>query len=383
VTKEAYITKISAFLPNEPVGNDEIEDILGTINNQPSRARRIVLRNNGIKQRYYAIDKQTKELTHNNAQLAAEAIKKLETQGFPIDQIECLCCGTTRPDQVVPNHAVMVYGELGILFCEVVSTLGVCVSGISALKFGFMSVKSGLSRNAVTCGSETPSLSMLGSNFTSEDDSKVDSLTRKPELAFEKDFLRWMLSDGAGCVLIQPEPNASSHSLRIDWIDQLSYANEENTCMFSGAVKLENGKLKGWREFKLRDPEEVSDVFALKQDVRQLNSNIVELTVEKGLSTIADKRRLKSQDIDYFLPHYSSEYFRDKLAKGLDNIGFSIPQEKWFTNLVHKGNTGAASMYIMLEEIFNGKQLKKGDRLLCFIPESGRFLTAYMHLTVV
>jgi len=153
--------------------------------------------------------------------------------------------------------------------------------------------------------------------------------------------------------------------------------------MFSCAVKLENGKLKGWREFKLRDPEEVSNVFAVKQDVRQLNNRIVPLTVEKGLSAIADKRRLKPQDIDYFLPHYSSEYFRDKLAKGLDNIGFSIPQEKWFTNLANKGNTGAASMYIMLEEIFNGEQLKKGDRLLCFIPESGRFLTAYMHLTVV
>ena len=67
----------------------------------------------------------------------------------------------------------------------------------------------------------------------------------------------------------------------------------------------------------------------------------------------------------------------------LAQVGLDIPEEKWFTNLVHKGNTGAASMYIMLEELFNGKQLKKGDRLLCFIPESGRFLTAYMHLTVV
>jgi len=383
VTKDAYITKISSFLPNDPVGNDEIEDVLGLVNNQKSRARRVVLRNNGIKQRYYAIDKQSKELTHNNAQLAAEAIKKLAAQGFPINQIECLCCGTTRPDQITPNHAVMVHGELGIPPCEVVSTSGVCASGISSLKFGYMSVKSGLSRNAVTCGSELPSLSMLGSNFTSEDDATVDHLSKRPELAFEKDFLRWMLSDGAGCVLIQPEPNANSISLRIDWIDQLSYANEQDACMYAGAVKLENGKLKGWREFKLHNSEEVSNVFALKQDVRQLNEKIVSLTVEKGLSTIADKRRLNPQDIDYFLPHYSSEYFRDKLAKGLENIGFPIPQEKWFTNLVNKGNTGAASMYIMLEEIFNGNQLKSGDRLLCFIPESGRFLTAYMHLTVV
>ncbi len=383
MTKNAYITKISAFLPNDPVDNDDIEDILGLVNKQKSRARRVVLRNNGIKQRYYAIDKHSKQLTHNNAQLATEAIKQLTAQDFNLNQIECLCCGTTRPDQIVPNHAVMVHGELGIPPCEVVSTSGVCASGISALKFAFMSVATGLSQNAVACGSELSSLSMLGSNFSTEDETKLEGLTRQPELAFEKDFLRWMLSDGAGCVLLQPEPNANKHSLRIDWIEQISYANEEHACMYAGATKLENGRLKGWREFALRDREEASNLFAIKQDVRQLNNKIVALTVEKGLATIADKHRLKPQDIDYFLPHYSSEYFRDKLSKGLENIGFPIPQEKWFTNLTNKGNTGAASMYIMLEEIFNGTQLKKGDRLLCFIPESGRFLTAYMHLTVV
>ncbi len=40
-------------------------------------------------------------------------------------------------------------------------------------------------------------------------------------------------------------------------------------------------------------------------------------------------------------------------------------------------------MYIMLEELFNSKKLKKGDKLLCYIPESGRFSTAYMSLEVV
>ncbi len=49
---KAYITGTSAFLPNAPVRNDEIESILGMIGGKPSRARRIVLRNNGIRERY-------------------------------------------------------------------------------------------------------------------------------------------------------------------------------------------------------------------------------------------------------------------------------------------------------------------------------------------
>jgi len=54
---EVYINNISKFLPNNPISNDEMEDYLGLINHKISKSKNIVLRNNGIKCRYYAIDK--------------------------------------------------------------------------------------------------------------------------------------------------------------------------------------------------------------------------------------------------------------------------------------------------------------------------------------
>ena len=66
--KEVYITRISKFLPNRPISNDEMEEKLGVINGKTSKGRRIVLRNNQIKTRYYAID-DNGNITHNNAQL--------------------------------------------------------------------------------------------------------------------------------------------------------------------------------------------------------------------------------------------------------------------------------------------------------------------------
>ena len=74
---------------------------------------------------------------------------------------------------------------------------------------------------------------------------------------------------------------------------------------------------------------------------------------------------------------------RERLAVGLANAGLSIPQERWFTNLTSKGNTGAASIFIMLDELFKSGSLRSGQRLLCYVPESGRFSSAFMHLTVV
>jgi 3-oxoacyl-[acyl-carrier-protein] synthase-3 len=87
--------------------------------------------------------------------------------------------------------------------------------------------------------------------------------------------------------------------------------------------------------------------------------------------------------VDWFLPHYSSHFFREPLRRRMEEIGFPVPPERWFSNLATKGNTGSASIFILLEELFHSGRLRKGERLLCMIPESGRFSIAYMHLTVV
>jgi 3-oxoacyl-[acyl-carrier-protein] synthase-3 len=55
--------------------------------------------------------------------------------------------------------------------------------------------------------------------------------------------------------------------------------------------------------------------------------------------------------------------------------------ERWFTNLPYKGNIGSASIYVILEELFHSGKIKKGDKLLCFVPESGRFSMCYLLLT--
>lgn len=109
--KDVYITRIAKFLPNKPVDNEEMEGKLGVINGKTSKARRIVLRNNKIKTRYYAIDDNGR-ITHNNAQLTAEAIENLCDSKFTTKDIELLSCGTSSPDQILPSHATMVHGFL-------------------------------------------------------------------------------------------------------------------------------------------------------------------------------------------------------------------------------------------------------------------------------
>jgi 3-oxoacyl-[acyl-carrier-protein] synthase-3 len=69
------------------------------------------------------------------------------------------------------------------------------------------------------------------------------------------------------------------------------------------------------------------------------------------------------------------------MERSIAKIGMNIPYEKWFINLDRVGNVGSASIYLALDELMNSGKLKKGDRILLSVPESGRFSYAYAYLT--
>ncbi|MBU2885724.1 beta-ketoacyl-ACP synthase III [Gilvimarinus agarilyticus] len=377
-----YITHTGSFLPNEPVGNDDMEKLLGQVGARASRSRKIILRSNQIKTRYYAIDPQTGKHNYTNAELCAHAVKQALADDVPLESVTCLAAATSIPDQLMPGHAAMVHGELGSPPCEVATTSGVCVSGMTALKYAFLSVAAGVHSSAVAAASEAASYTMKADNFSPELEQRIAELEANPEIAFEKDFLRWMLSDGAGAMVLQSEKPTDKLALKVEWIDVLSYANEMTACMYAGGRKEEDGSLTGWQA--VSRAEAAADSFmSVKQDVKQLNEHIMPYTAEKTLPKLRDKYGITPDQIDYFLPHYSSHYFRDRLDQCMKNADFGIDQERWFTNLPEKGNTGAASIYIMIDDLLKSGQLKRGQKLLCYIPESGRFSVSYMLLEVV
>ncbi len=371
-----YITRTAHYLPFEAVDNVEMESVLGMVANKASRARALVLRSNGIKSRHYAIDRTTGLAAMNNAQLTSRAIENLGLT----EKIDVLAAGTSTPDQLMPSHAVMVHGQLGWPRLEVVSCAGICLSGIAALKHAWLSVASGGAHRAVACASELVSPMMRAHHFEAEVAHQVKALEKRPEIAFEKDFLRWMLSDGAGALLLENQPNRDAVSLRIDWISLSSAAHELPACMYAGADRAaQSTDLQGWLTFT-PEQQQAHSIFAIKQDVKLLNANIVRATLTEPLSALVKKYNLKTDDIDWFLPHFSSMYFSEPVFDSLQSIGLPIPRERWFTNLTRKGNTGAAAPYIMLDELFQSGRLQRGHKILMFIPESGRFSSGFVFM---
>lgn len=374
---EVYITKSAKYLPNEAVTNDEMESYLGLINDAVSKARRIILRNNKIVSRYYAIDKEGKS-THNNAELTKNAITQLFDNDFTPQDMEVLSCGTSTPDIFLPSHAAMVHGLLKNKSVELNSSSGVCCAGMNSLKYGFLSIRSGNSKNAVCTGSEKVSSWFLSEKYSPEV-SNLKNLEELPIIAFKKDFLRWMLSDGSGAFLLENKPRGPI-SLKIEWMEAFSYAYELETCMYAGGEKLETGEIKPWSDYS---PEEWlnQSVFSIKQDVKLLDQFILTKGAE-SMGIAMKKNNITADQVDYFIPHVSSHFFVEGLKKSLEENNVGMADEKWFMNLARVGNVGSASIYLAVEELMNSGKLKIGDRILLSVPESGRFSFAYAYLTV-
>ena len=364
----AHITGVGAYLPGEPIGNDEIESYLGKSGGS-DRLRRRMLEANGIEKRHYAIDRdgQTRML---NEELAEAAIRAaLQSRGMTPRQIGMLATGTTQGDLPVPGFASMVHGRLGGGPMEVLSAGGVCGSGIAAMRAAEAAVLLGRHRVAVAVGSEMVSRTLRANRLPDRG-------------SFDAEFLRYMLSDGAGAVVIEDGPRSDGLSLRIDWSHLVSHAHRFPVCMYAGSATPDTVEAGAtWQDQPTPADAHAAGMLNLRQDTAILG-NIVALGVEEYIGLVREGR-IVPQEIDHLLVHYSSEYFRSDIIRLMSEAGLMIPEDRWFTNLRTKGNTGAASIYIMLEEAFNSGRFSPGDRILLMVPESGRFSVSFVHLTCV
>ncbi|WP_346859681.1 beta-ketoacyl-ACP synthase III [uncultured Draconibacterium sp.] len=378
MNKNVYISSISKFLPNSPVENEDMEQYLGLINSKPSRVRRIVLKQNGIKSRYYALDKKQK-ITHTNAELAFRSIQRLFPDEKIPEDIDVLACATGNPDQLLPSHASMVHGLMKNRPMELYSASGVCLTCLQAFKTAYLSVLSGVSLKAICSTSELASPTLLSKNYE-EEYEHCSQVGKDPYMAFEKDFLRFMLSDGASSVLLSDKKSEDGISFKVEWVEMTSYASELPTCMFMGAELREDGELTSWKEFESRELINRS-VMTVKQDIRLLKPNIIRYWVDH-LKYCLDKYNLDPKDVDYVIPHVSSMFFYGKLAEGIEARGLDLGTNKWFTNLTEIGNIASASIFAALDDLSNSGRLKENDKILLLVPESGRFSYGTVLLTV-
>jgi len=381
---DVYLTSAGVFFPNQPIKNDQVEDYLGLVGGKPSRYRKMIQRANGIKTRYYARDLMGNQ-THLNEELAANAIyKALEHRNITVEDISMLAAATTYPDAFVPGFASMVHGRIGGNHMEILSPGGVCAASMQAFKSAVNAIKVADHQNAMVVASELPSRLLKSERFEKESELIEDRFGVADSYQyFNADFLRWMLSDGAGAVFLENKPHPDKLSLKVDWVELRSYAHLFPACMYMGISQTHDLEPKdSFYSYPTFSDAEDAGLFVLRQDTDLLHEGLSASVIAMG-KDLVDEGKINANEVKWFLPHISSKILGDKLYPLAVEAGLSWPKDEWFTNLETKGNTGAASIFIILEELMQSGKLAAGDKIVTMVPESGRFSVSYAQFTVV
>ncbi len=363
---DVFIAGTGLHLPGDPVDNDGMDAFIAPLNRISGRIKQRILAENGIRTRHYAIDTdgRTRE---SNAQMAAAAVRAaLADASCTLQQIDLLACGTSGGDAIMPGFANMVQGELGAPPMHTHTSVGVCASSLGALAFAAGQVQQRDARRALAVGSDLPSRMFKRERFA----------PRGYDADFNAHFLRWMLSDGAAALVLchrdtLPEDDDAPR-LRLKWVHQKSFSGDHPVCMQLG-LNLEG--TRSYLDYDSSSAAEADGALSLRQDIRLL-PNLFDIAIHE-YAGLVQQGLVDPQRVDHFLCHYSSERFRPVVDELMQAAQLSIPQQRWWTNLHTRGNTGAASLFVMLSEFVRTRELKEGEQIFCFVPESGRFTVAY------
>ncbi len=393
---DCYLTNTGSYLPGPAIDNDHISDYLGELDGE-QEVKQQVLRMNGIRHRHYA-QNTSQTATGDVYDLAtAAALNCLESftdsrlclkRGLPLSEqdtnsskADCdlegqlpfqtepcsptfLSAGTTYAPLAGPGIASRLHHHLAACgrmkhSVEISSHSGICTSSAAAIIGATRAIQVGAHKCALAVGAEHASEVLKSTVIRPVDDRYQHDNLRKSKW-FMSVFLRFMLSDGAGAFLFQDKPTPSGLSFRVDWTCSESFASQAPLCM-----KLDNatGLLS-------------QDIDVLSRYMFSLGSRFFSSALKTNHESLSRYRMI--------LPHMSSYFFQRKMERVISEHSSNreSPVPYW-TNLAEAGNTGAASIFVMLDQFLRTHTITSGDRILLFVPESGQFNYVLISLTAV
>ncbi len=310
------IVGVGHFVPENVVTNDDLTKFIDTTDEW-------IQERTGIKERRWFNPE-----TDTVANMATKASKlALERAGLEAKDIEFIVFATITPDYFFPGSGVLLQRELGLAGeVAAIDIRNACSGFIYGLSTADAFIKSGMYKTILVVGAEIQSSALDQS-----------SAGRSTNVIF---------ADGAGAAILQAteeETGILTTHLHSDgnFAEEL-YVKDPGS---SRKVRLSTELIEG-PSFKVY--MNGSQVF--KHAVVRFQEVIKEALDATGKTT---------DDLDLFIPHQANLRISQFVQRKLQ-----LPDDKVFNNIMHYGNTTAASIPIAMSEAWEQGKLKKGN-LLC------------------
>ena len=283
----AYITGTGSFLPGPPIGVDEVEDVLGMVEGKPSRLKRRILKANGIETRHYAIDRDHRTTHATKTWLPRPPRPVSRAPG---------CARATSACWRAPRRKATTCCPASAVWCR--------PPGIPRGRAGDDPRHLQLRIDGAEVSVQRHPPSRARHRAGREQRARVTPAQAHPlrsgrrlrRVDLQSEFLRWMLSDGAGAFLIESKPRGTC--LRIDWIRSFSHADAFSVCMEVGRP-TDRTDSRTWLDFSYVRGRRSARRLLIRQDLRLLD-NILRLGVDGALRLI-EEGVLDVNQLDHFL----------------------------------------------------------------------------------
>ena len=306
----ARITGVGAYAPKRILTNADLEKMIAT-------SDAWIVKRSGIRERHIADEN---EATSDLALRAAQ--QALERANLVPEDIDFIAVGTTTPDMFFPSVGNIVQHRLGCRRAGSVDMLAACAGSIYSLSIGSQFIQTGKYRRVLCIGAETL--------------SKITDFTDRGTCV--------LLADAAGAAVLEPS-NDDRGVIDFDLSSDGQYWNllympaggsRHPASHETVDARMHYAKMKGNEVFKVA--------------VRMFVDSTVRVLERNGLT---------AADVDLFIPHQANLRIIEAAAKRVE-----LPMERVFVNVDRYGNTGAASVYVALEEAVSAGRLAPGSLVL-------------------
>ena len=306
----ARIIGVGSYAPKRVLTNADLEKIVDTNDEW-------IVQRSGIRQRHIADEN---EATSDLAVRAAQ--QAIERASLVPEDIDFIAVGTTTPDMYFPTVGNILQQRLGCRRVGSVDMLAACASSIYSLSIGSQFIQTGKYQRVLCVGAETL--------------SRITDFTDRATCV--------LLADAAGAAVLAPSTDDRG------LIDFDLYSDGH----FWELLYMPGGGS--------RHPASRETVEARMHYAKMKGAEVFKVAVRmfsECTARILERNGLTAKDVDLFIPHQANLRIIEAAAKRVD-----LPMERVFVNVDRYGNTGAASVYVALEEAVSSGRLKRGDLVM-------------------
>jgi 3-oxoacyl-[acyl-carrier-protein] synthase-3 len=299
-------------VPKNILSNHDLERMVDTSDEW-------ITKRTGIKTRYIADkDEVTSDLGYQASLLA------IERAGIKKEEIDVLICATITPDYFcMPSTACMIAKKLGLSNIPAFDISAACSGFIYALAMGKSFIETGMAKNVLIVGAEK--LSAI-----------VDYEDRTTCVLF---------GDGAGASILGITRNNDERIIDINLGADGKY--------YDFLITPGCGTMKRCSFEAIRDKE-----CYLKMRGNE-TFKIAVKTLTNDVNKILKKNNIRSEDIDYFVPHQANYRILNAVAQSLN-----LKKEQVVMTVSKYGNTSSASIPMAINDLYESGKLQSGDLLL-------------------